>query len=99
MTLNPWGLIIGAVSLLAIGFGHVWVIKGEYHFGTKIWPIPLILGVGFIVASLLVESVIWSAVFAVNGTALLWGIGELFHQRKRVEKGWYPKKPEKSDSK
>jgi len=36
MTINPWGLIIGAISLLAIGFGHIWVIKGEYHFGTKI---------------------------------------------------------------
>lgn len=24
--------------------------------------------------------------------AALWGIGELFAQRKRVEKGWFPKK-------
>ena len=27
--------------------------------------------------------------------ASLWGIGELFEQRKRVEKGWFPRNPKR----
>ncbi|MCP4231052.1 MAG: DUF4491 family protein [bacterium] len=38
-------------SLLAIGFGHVWVIRGEYHLGVRIWPIPLALGLTLCVGS------------------------------------------------
>jgi hypothetical protein len=92
MDLNIWGLVIGACSLLAIGLGHVWVIRGEYHFGVKIWPIPLALGLALCAGSLFFESVVVSAVLAVNGMALLWGIRELFQQRERVRKGWFPKK-------
>ena len=33
---------------------------------------------------------IWHPI--VIKTEYLWGIGELFAQRKRVEKGWFPKK-------
>lgn len=92
MDLNFWGLLIGVCSLLAIGLGHIWVIKGEYYLGVKIWPIPLVLGLGFCTASLFFDSIVVSAVLAVNGMALLWGIHELFAQRERVRKGWFPKR-------
>lgn len=29
----------------------------------------------------------------ILGFSLLWSIGELFHQKHRVEKGWFPKNP------
>ena len=38
--------------------------------------------------------------FAVSGVAALaaslWGIGELFEQRERVAKGWFPKREKKN---
>ena len=33
----------------------------------------------------------------VWGASSFWSIGELFEQRKRVEKGWFPKRPEKKE--
>jgi putative exporter of polyketide antibiotics len=53
----------------------------------------LIIGLGCLVGSVFVESVIWSSLLAVTGAASLWGIGELFQQRKRVDKGWFPSNP------
>ena len=92
MGFNIWGLVIGVCSLLAIGFGHVWVIRGEYHLGVRIWPIPLALGLTLCVGSLFFESIVVSAVLEVNGMALLWGVRELIQQRERVRMGWFPKK-------
>ena len=85
--LNPRGLMIGLCSPDDIGIEHLWVIKGEYHLGVRIRPIPLVLGFGLCAANLFVENTILSAVLAVNGVALLWSIHELFEQRKRVERG------------
>ena len=31
----------------------------------------------------------------VIGASLLWGIGELFSQKKRVKKGWFPMNPKR----
>ena len=31
----------------------------------------------------------------VLGASLLWSIGELFEQKKRVEKGWFPRREKK----
>ena len=33
----------------------------------------------------------------VVGASLLWSIGELFEQKKRVEKGWFPMNPKRKD--
>jgi len=38
-----------------------------------------------------------SAILATLGFSLLWSIHELFQQRKRVEKGWFPKNPNRKD--
>ena len=42
-----------------------------------------------------VESVLVSTLLAVWGASSFWSIGELFEQRKRVEKGWFPKRENK----
>ena len=48
-----------------------------------------------IIAALFIENAIVSAVVGVFGASALWGIGELFAQRKRVLKGWFPKNPKR----
>lgn len=91
------GVVIGLAAFLIIGLLHPVVIKGEYYFGTKIWPIFLLLGLLAIIVSLMVSDILISSVFGVLGFSLLWSIHELFEQKKRVEKGWFPKKPKKQE--
>ena len=74
---------------------HPIVIKTEYYTGTKFWWIFLLCGIICIALSLLVEQVIISSVTGVLGASFLWSIGELFEQKKRVEKGWFPKRPKR----
>ncbi|MCR5762581.1 MAG: DUF4491 family protein [Treponema sp.] len=40
---------------------------------------------------------ILSYILAILGTTCLWCIIELFHQKKRVEKGWFPKNPKRKE--
>jgi hypothetical protein len=89
------GIIIGAITFLIIGLFHPLVIKGEYYFGIKCWWVFLLLGISGIVAALLLNNVIASASCGVFSFSSFWSIGELFQQRKRVEKGWFPKKRNK----
>lgn len=93
--MNFIGIIIGIISLIIIGVFHPIVIKCEYHFTDKIWPIFLVLGVLTIAVSLLVDNTILAAGLGVLGCTFLWSIRELKEQRERVNKGWFPKKPNK----
>jgi hypothetical protein len=85
------GMIIGLVSFLVIGIFHPIVIHVEYHFGTRIWPVFLLLGIVVCVLSLFVENTILNAALGIFAFSCFWSINELFHQKKRVEKGWFPK--------
>lgn len=91
--MNFEGLIIGVCTFLIIGLFHPLVIKAEYHLGVGSWWIFLILGLGTMVASLLVESLTLSTLLGVFAFSSFWSIKELFEQRERVRKGWFPKKP------
>lgn len=86
------GLIIGVATFVIIGLFHPLVIKGEYYFGVKIWWAFALMGVVAIALSVAISNVLWSTLLAVWGASSLWSIGELFEQRKRVEKGWFPKR-------
>jgi hypothetical protein len=90
------GIIIGAITFLIIGLFHPLVIKGEYYFGVKCWWVFLLLGGSGIVGALLLQNVIASASCGVFAFSSFWSIGELFQQRKRVEKGWFPKRKNKA---
>ncbi|MCQ2217508.1 MAG: DUF4491 family protein [Paludibacteraceae bacterium] len=94
---NLSGLVIGLVTFLIIGLFHPLVIKGEYYFGVKIWWVFAILGLLGCVASIMLDNLILSVMMGVVAFSSFWSIGEVFEQRKRVEKGWFPKrqKPEK----
>ena len=89
------GIIIALSTFLIIGIFHPIVVKTEYYFGTRFWFVFLILGIISIVGSLCVAHIIWSALLGVLGASLLWSIGELFEQKKRVEKGWFPRREKK----
>lgn len=95
MSMYFTGIIIGVATFFIIGLFHPLVIKGEYYFGVKCWWVFALMGVATIVASLMVEDVLWSTLLAVWGASSLWSIGELFEQRKRVEKGWFPRREKK----
>ena len=91
------GIIIAVCTFLIIGLFHPIVIKVEYHYGTRPWWIFLVLGIASIVSALFISDIMLSATFGVLGASLLWSIGELFEQKKRVEKGWFPKNPKRKD--
>jgi hypothetical protein len=91
-TYHLTGIIIGLITFLIIGLFHPLVVKGEYYFGVKCWWVFLLMGIGGILAALLLHNVIASASCGVFAFSSFWSIGELFEQRKRVEKGWFPKK-------
>lgn len=95
--MNYLGVIIAVVTFLVIGVFHPIVIKFEYYFGTKHWWVFLVAGILFLIASLLHENVIASSVLGVVGCSCLWSILEVFEQKERVRKGWFPKNPKRKD--
>ena len=87
------GIMIGLVCFLSIGLFHPLVIKGEYYFGVKIWRAFLLAGLAATAMSLFVANIVFSAMLGVIGFSCFWSIHEVFRQRKRVEKGWFPAGP------
>ena len=90
------GIIIAISTFLIIGFWHPIVIKSEYYWGTRPWTVYLLVGLVCIGAALFIENVYASSLLGVFGASALWGIGELFSQKKRVEKGWFPMNPKRA---
>ena len=95
MDLNFSGIIIGVATFLIIGLFHPLVIKAEYYIGVKSWWLFLLLGIASVVASLLVANLTLSILLGVVAFSSFWSIGEVFEQKKRVEKGWFPANPKK----
>ena len=88
--MNLFGLILGIATLLIIGLGFVWVIRGERYFGYLWWPYVMSLGILLIVGSLFAASIWLSALLGAFGASLIWGSTELKEQAIRAEVGWYP---------
>jgi hypothetical protein len=97
-TNNLTGLAIGLSTFLIIGLFHPLVVKGEYYFGVKCWWVFLMMGIAGIICTVVIRNVLVSSLCGVFAFSALWGINELFQQRRRVEKGWFPKR-EKNKSK
>lgn len=85
--------LIGLATFLIIGLFHPIVIKTEFYTGVRLWWLFLLMGIGCIAASLFIPSLIVGAIVGVVGFSCLWSILELFEQRERVDKGWFPKGP------
>ena len=90
------GIGAGFALFVIIYIGHWACIKGEYHCTKKIWVAFLIVGLVSIVASVFIEHTVVSSIFSILGFVSLWGIGEVIEQEKRVRKGWFPKKDNKT---
>lgn len=90
-----YGILLGLSSFLTIGLFHPIVIFCEYHFSCRCWPAFLLVGLVLLTASALTADLIPSAILGVIGFSCMWSIVELFQQKKRVERGWFPKKPGK----
>jgi len=95
MELHFTGVIIAICTFLVIGIFHPLVIKTEYYTGTRLWWLYLLLGIVCVCIALCASNVFLSAILGVLGASFLWSIGELFSQKKRVEKGWFPKNPKR----
>ena len=91
------GIIRAVSTFLIIGMCHPLVIKTEYYTGTRLWWLFLVCGLAAIAGALFVENVIGSSLLGVVGASLLWSIGELFEQRNRVKKGWFPMNPKREN--
>ncbi len=89
------GIVIAVSTFISIGVFHPIVIKAEYYFGTRPWWIFLLVGIVLCIVALFIENVIISSITGVVGASSLWAIGELFSQRKRVIKGWFPINPKR----
>lgn len=94
---NIAGLVIGLCTFLVIGVFHPLVIKGEYYFGTKIWTVFLFVGIVCCFFAWYVNDLFLSIILGVTGFSAFWGIGEVFEQKKRVQKGWFPRNPNRRD--
>ena len=89
------GIIMGVAIFFIIGVFHPIVIKAEYFFTKKIWPVFLITGLIFVLISLFCENDMISILLGVLGFTCFWSIKEIFEQEERVRKGWFPKNPKR----
>lgn len=93
---NMLGLTIGLCTFLIIGLFHPLVIKGEYYLGVRCWWGFLVLGIAMCVVSWASSDLFLSVIAGVVGFSSFWSIGEIFEQRARVRKGWFPRNPRRN---
>ena len=91
--MNFTGIITGLATFLIIGLFHPIVIKAEYYLGTRCWWMFLLAGIIIGAISLMVNNLILSTILGVTAFSSFWSILELFHQKERVRKGWFPEGP------
>lgn len=90
------GITIGATTFAVIGLFHPIVIKCHYRYGTGCWWWFLILGIVGCAVSYLSSDVLISSIAGVFAFSSFWTIKEVFEQEKRVDKGWYPRNPNRA---
>lgn len=91
--MNFNGLLVGLATFLIIGIFHPIVIKAEYYMGVRCWWILVVAGIVFGVLSVLTDNLVLSTILGVIAFSSFWSILELFHQKERVRKGWFPEGP------
>ena len=93
--MNYYGLELGAIMILVIALGHVIVVKWEYYWGSKTWPVMFVIGLLLVIGSIFTGSMFLSGILGILGAILLWSVYELFKQKKRVEMGLFPRNPKR----
>lgn len=90
-----FGVVLGVCVFLIIGLFHPLVVRAEYHFGVRAgWGFGL-FGAAMGIACVLVDSLFLSACLGVTAFSSFWSIREVFQQRERVAKGWFPANPKR----
>ncbi|MBQ9347010.1 MAG: DUF4491 family protein [Oscillibacter sp.] len=87
------GILLGLASFLSIGLFHPLVIRCEYQFSYRCWPVFGAAGAVLLFLSTLAPNIIVSAILGVVGFSCMWSILELFQQRWRVDRGWFKANP------
>ena len=95
--MNWQSIWVGALAFLIIGVFHPIVIKAEYYFSKKIWPVFLVAGCICLGMALVVPGQVLSCALSVTGFTCWWSILELFEQEERVKKGWFPHNPKRKN--
>lgn len=90
-----FGIVTGLCTFLIIGLFHPVVIKCEYHFGVKCWWWFAVIGVIMCSMACMITDLFLSTVLGVIGFSCFWTILEIFEQRERVRKGWFPANPKR----
>ena len=93
--MNYTGLILGICTLLIIGLGFVWVIKGEYYIGACMKLGVLILGILIVTATYFIPNFMLSALIGIVGASIVWGATEISQQTDRVKMGMFPDRSNK----
>jgi hypothetical protein len=93
--MNWSGILLGVATLLIMGLGFFWVIRGERYFGLAWWPYLLTAGLLIIFCSMFIVSEWGSALMGIFGASITWGSTELKEQTLRAELGWYPYRRDK----
>ena len=89
------GILIGILTLFAIGMGFPLVIRAERAFGLAAWPYLLLIGLGLVITGLFIQATLPSVLLAVFGASFVWGSTEIKEQAVRAELGWFPFNPRK----
>lgn len=95
--MNLTGILIAISTFIIIGVFHPIIIKTEYYTGTRFWWAFMIVGIICCGIALFVDNIALSAILGVLGATCLWSIKELFEQKERVEKGWFPRNPKRKE--
>lgn len=77
------GIFIGFFSFAVIGVFHPIVMKGEYYFSRRIWPLYLCAGIMLTVISCFIGHTVVSSVLSVLGFYCFWNIG----QHREIQEG------------
>ena len=93
--MNYDGIVTALICFLCMGAFHPIVIKAEYYFSARCWPVFGVFGILALAASTVAGPVLLSASLGILGCCSLWSILELKEQEVRVRKGWFPRNPKR----
>ena len=80
--MNFSGILIGVLTFFLIGLFHPIVIYAEYYFGSRCWPVFLLVGILCMILSVRMQEILWSVSLGVLGVSCFWSIKELKEQEK-----------------
>ena len=67
--MNFSGILIGVLIFFMIGLFHPIVIYAEYYFGSRCWPVFLLVGILCMILSVRMQEILWSVSLGVLGVS------------------------------